>query len=285
MARRRLRLALRQAREAKGLTQAQVADELDWSLSKVNRIEKGEVTISTTDLRALLSLLDINAATDVQRLVDDAKASRRRGWWDDPAHRERLTPALLQLIQFEEQATIIREFEPTLVPGLLQTRSYAKAIMDFWADELPPAVRDARLEVRMLRGGQVLDQPDPPSYLVLLDESVIYREIGGREVLAGQLNELVRRAEQPRITVRILPFAKRAGAAGMTGPFVSIDLGDEENAVLYRESPMGDELVHSPEMIRTYRSRFETIWAAALSEKESIRLIQEFAEGLPKQPS
>ena len=136
VARRRLRLALRKAREAKGLTQAQVAEALDWSLSKVNRIETGEVTVSTTDLHALLRLFEVTDAAQVDRLVADARASRRRGWWDEPRYRQHLTPAMLQLFQFETEATTIRIFHPTLIPGLLQTRAYAEAALGVWRDRL-----------------------------------------------------------------------------------------------------------------------------------------------------
>src|SRR5215813_2073851 len=106
VARRRLRLALRNAREAKGLTQAQVAERLEWSLSKVNRIEGGEVTVSNTDLQALLHLYEVAEPDRIEQLTEDGRAARRRGWWDQPRYRESTTPATLQLLQFESQASV-----------------------------------------------------------------------------------------------------------------------------------------------------------------------------------
>src|SRR6266545_966104 len=118
VARRRVRLALRAARKAKGLTQTQVADAMDWSLSKVMRIESGEVNVSVSDLRVLLPYLDLADSDEAQRLIEDAKIARRERYSVDPLYREHLSPALLQLMQFEQEATEIRYFHPLLVPGL-----------------------------------------------------------------------------------------------------------------------------------------------------------------------
>src|SRR5688572_13701384 len=108
VARRRLRLALRKAREDAGFTQGQVAYALDWSLSKVQRIESGDVAVSTTDLLALLSYLGIDDAQEKSQLQEIAKRSRRKGWWDEPEIREHLNSSTLQYLAFENEATMIR---------------------------------------------------------------------------------------------------------------------------------------------------------------------------------
>jgi transcriptional regulator with XRE-family HTH domain len=276
VARRRLRLALRKAREAKGFTQGYVADALEWSLSKVNRIESGEVTVSSTDLRALLGLLGISGG---EQLMDDARASRRRGWWDEQQYREYLTPAMLQLLQFESEATVIRSFQSTLIPGVLQTREYAESVVNFWSEELGEAARAARLEVRMLRRAQVFGRPDPPQYLLILDESVLYRSVGGPKVMAEQLREMLAVMEHPEIIVRVLPLADAAVMATL-GPFTIFDLGDEEDAVLYRESYLQDEIVHASGTVRRHRRIFEQIWEQLLNREDSARLIQHHAEAM-----
>src|SRR5258705_13938555 len=113
VARRRVRLAIRDARNAKGVTQTQVADAMDWSLSKVMRIESGEVTISQNDLRPLLTYLGIRDRAVVEALVRSAKASKqRRQWLDEARFHGMLTPAMKQLIGFEAEATVIRHFYP-----------------------------------------------------------------------------------------------------------------------------------------------------------------------------
>lgn len=273
-ARRRLRLALRRARESAGLTQGKVADALDWSVSKVNRIEKGSVSVSTTDLRALLELYGVVDADRAERLLRDARTSRLRGWWDEPRYREHLTPAMLQLLQLEGEASAIRVFQPTLIPGLLQTREYGEFVLNFWRSELPEADRALRLEARLRRRDQVLDRPDPPEFHLVLDESVLWRTIGGPRVTAGQFAALLRVARRPNVRVRIVPFADAAIMA-MLAPFTLLDFGDEENALLYREGILLDEIVHAAQRIGRHRDYFAHIWDSAHDEATSARLITE----------
>jgi transcriptional regulator with XRE-family HTH domain len=272
VARRRLRLALRQAREAKGMTRVQVADEFEWSLSKVNRIEAGEVAVSNPDLRAMLRLYGVTDEDRIAELLEDARASRRRGWWDEPKYRDHLTPATVQLLQFESQATAIRVFQPGLIPGILQTPGYAETVLNSW-DELPEVDRGIRLEVRLRRARQVFDRSDPPEYFLVIDESVPHREVGGAKVMAEQLRDLLRRIREGVISTRVLPMAQ--GVISMTlSPFTIFDLGDEENAVLYRESATNDEIVHASEVIVRHRMIFETFWGLSLNAEASIRLIE-----------
>jgi transcriptional regulator with XRE-family HTH domain len=274
VARRRLRLALRKAREAKGFTQGEVAKRLEWSLSKVNRIESGEVTISNTDLQAVLRLFDITDTDRIAQLSADARASRRRGWWDEPSYREHLTPATMQMLQFETEATAIRVFQPVLVPGLLQTRPYSEFIMNFFNEDLDAETRRIRLDVRVQRHGQVFETADPPAYFLMLDESVLFREMGGPEIMADQLRQLLLHIAKPHISLRVLPMTD-AVTLTMLGQFTLFDLGDEENAVLYHESIIQDEIVHNQKLIRFHREHFDQKWDdQALDEEASARLIE-----------
>ena len=271
VARHRLRLALRRARDHSGLTQQQVADALSWSLSKVNRIESGDVTISITDLRALLALLEVNDVPTVDRLTDDARTARRRGWWDEPEVREHLTPATIQLLQFEAEATELRYFQPAIVPGVLQTREYAEAILDY-RDDLDPETRKARLDTRMKRAAQAFERFDlAPHYLFILDESVLRRIVGGPRILADQLQRLTELCERQNVLIRIVPLADSLMA--IMGSFILLDL-DENNIVLYRESGFEDDIVHTSATVSRYRSKFELLWEQSLDPAASKRLIQ-----------
>jgi transcriptional regulator with XRE-family HTH domain len=272
-ARRRLRLALRTAREKRELTQGQVAQALEWSLSKVNRIENGDVTVSNTDLRALLTLYGVEPGPTSERMAEDARTSRRRGWWDESRYRDYLTPAMHQLVQFEAEASVIRVFQPTLVPGPLQTRAYAEAIFEFTGYDFSPLERRTRIEVRERRRDQMLGRVDPPGYLVVLDESVLHREMGGAKVMAGQLQQLLAFTRYPHIVLRVVPFAAAASLATL-GMFTILDLGDEENAVLYRESSITDEINHSVDVIGRHRKGFDRLWDSCLSEQASARQIE-----------
>lgn len=278
-ARRRLRLALRDAREAQKLTQGQVAEALDWSLSKLQRIESGEVTVSRNDLIAALDLFRITDPQRRDQLIRLAKSSKLKGWWDEPRYRPYLTLPLLQLLQFETEATAIRVYHPTLIPGLLQTRAYGDVVLKFWSEELSAQEQTIRLEVRLRRRKSILQRPDPPHYYVVLDESVLHRQVGGLNVMADQLDSMLKMMEQPHVIVRIYPFTADAPLA-MLNHFIVLDLADEEDAIVYTERQVSDVIEQTAAAIKPYRHRFEQLWESSLSEDDSKLFIAEMAASL-----
>jgi transcriptional regulator with XRE-family HTH domain len=278
VARRRVRLALRRAREARQLTQGQIAEAMEWSLSKVMRIEKGDVSVSASDLRVLLDFLEVRDPVEVKQLITDARTSRSERWSTDPDYREHLTPATAQLLQFEAEATAIRHYTNVVVPGPLQTPAYAAAMFSGYVHDLSEETIRARIEVR-LRRRELFYRPDPPDYLAILDESVLWREVGGPAVMGEQLSELLRIMAETRILVRIVPFAA-AGSIALLGPFTIFDLGAEENAVLYRESHTADEIVHTRRQIARHREVFERLWPEALDDNASAGLIRKRADAM-----
>jgi transcriptional regulator with XRE-family HTH domain len=279
VARRRVRMALREAREKKDLTQSQVAEAMEWSLSKVMRIESGEVTIAPNDLRFLLAYLGITDRARVDELLHYAKTARRRQmWWEEPRFRDHITPAMRQLIQYESEATAVRHFYTMIVPGRLQTPAYAQAILHSYRNDLPEEDIKVRLEVRMRRRTELLARKPPPQILLLLDESVLYRAVGGAQVMREQLSNLVKLAHEGRVAARVVPFTVDAPLPLM-GSYDVLDLGDGD-AVMYRESNTVDEIVEDQGKIRLHREIFEQLWRAALDENTSARLIQERAESV-----
>lgn len=279
VARLRLRLALHRAREAKRLTQRQVASALEWSLAKVNRIEAGDVTISITDLHALLQLLEVTEPGRVEELTEIARAARRRGWWNAPEFRANLTPAMIESLQFELAASAIRSFQPSLVPGLLQTRDYATAVLADLGRDLAEEVRSTRLEVRLRRRDQLLDRPDPPEQLLILDESVLLREVGGARITSEQLYELLAQAQAGRVTVRVLPLAAGAGYAQLD-LFMIYDTDDKDVALLYRERRRIDEAVYDLAVIQRHRQLFAQIWEQSWGVEASMHEIEARAAAL-----
>jgi len=270
LARRRLRFALRRAREAAGLTQDEVAKTLEWSRSKVNRIEAGEVRVSATDLAALVRLFEVTDAEAVSQMALDARASRRASKWDAPMFRDHLTPAMRQLLDFEEDAAEIRMFHPTVFPAIFQTRPYAEAIFDFWGEELPSAVRDARLAARLSRN--VLDGPNQPDCYAILDESILFRHVGGPRVMVEQLDAVLDFIARPKVRVRILQTTD-ATLFAMVGTFTIMNVPTGDDAILYLESLDQDKVVESADDVRRYRHYFERMWGQALDEEASRRLI------------
>jgi transcriptional regulator with XRE-family HTH domain len=282
VARRRVRLALRKAREAKDFTQGQVAEAMEWSLSKVMRIESGEVTISPNDLRPLLHYLGVSGRAEIDELIQLARASRRRQeWWDEPHFRGHVTPAMLQLIQYEAMAKAVRHFYSAIVPGRLQTSAYAEAIFNSYREELSEEDIAVRLEVRQRRRDDLLARKDPPKIFLLLDESVLMREIGGPRVLGDQLADLLRLVKEGRLNVRVVPFTAVEAPIPTVGAFEILYLNAEdgggENAVMYRENQYLDEIVEDSEKIKRHRDIFEKLWNAGQGEEVSVALIEERA--------
>jgi transcriptional regulator with XRE-family HTH domain len=272
-ARRRVRLALRGAREALGLTQGMVAQAMDWSLSKVMRIEKGEVNISPGDLRALLDHLDVRDPTRITVLLDDARRARSERHSVEPRYREHLTLAMLQFMQYERSATAVRFFNPTLVPAVFQTERYAETVLGVYAHGFSPEAIRTRIDARFERRRRLVDDSDRPTCFVVVDESVLYREVGGPDVIGEQLLELLELIKQDNIRIRVLPFTEPAPIAFL-GPFSIVDMGDGQDPVLYREGPRSDEIAVSRRDIDQHVEIFEWLWSGVYGDAESEELIR-----------
>jgi hypothetical protein len=242
-------------------------------VSKVNRIENGEVTISPTDLRALMGLIGVTDRGTVDVLTGYARTARSRGWWDNPEFRPHLTVATRQFIQYEAQASVIRFFHPTLFPGLVQTAEYSRAILDFWT-ELPEATRTARQAARAERRARFFDRPERPSFNLLLDESVVLRQVGGPAVMAEQLHAALGMITNGSITVRIVPLIHGA-IIGQAGSFTILDLEEDEGAILYREIGLdADTILDERDTVDRYLRAYEQMWDVALTPEESAALIE-----------
>jgi transcriptional regulator with XRE-family HTH domain len=280
-ARRRVRLAIRAARDGAGLTQNQVADEMEWSPSKVVRIESGEVTISSNDLRALLGYLGIDEGSMVDALVADARTarSRRQAWYQKPKVREHTSDALRHAIEYEAQATTIRSYAVYYPPGPLQTSAYAAALTGASHEEVTSDKVRTLAEVRRLRHEQILARLDSMQVFLLVDQGVLERAIGGHGALADQLRELRDLADRGLINIRMLPFD--LGSPIDNHGFDLLSVGDDPAAeVLYRETGMTDELVEDTPETARHRKRFDQLWRSASAEVDTIDFIRGRIEAL-----
>jgi len=275
--RRRLRSELRSAREAKGLTQDQVAHEMDWSLSKIIRIEGASSSISANDLKALLSLYGITESERVDSLLTLAKAGRERSWWS--AYRDAAPSLLLQLIEYESVASAIRQFETLFIPGILQTEEYARAVIQNYYDDEGPGSDKLRalVELRVRREG-LLNSEHSPSFNFMLDEAAVSRLVGGSSVMRSQLRRLIAVAEKPNVTVEIVPFS--AGLhPGMRGPFEIIEFVDPlDKDIVFVETPRGDIISDDPKETKSYRDAFDRLEKASLGPRDSLALLARIAE-------
>jgi transcriptional regulator with XRE-family HTH domain len=274
--RRRLRAELKRARQASGLTQEQVAAEMDWSLSKIIRIESGSSGISANDLKALLQLYGVTDSGQVDSLLALARSARERSWWS--AYRDVAPQPLLQLIEYESAGHVVRQFETMFIPGIMQTEDYARAVLDNYYEEGLGSDRLRALVDLRIRREDLFDAESSPSFSFVLDEAVIRRFVAGLSVMQRQLRHLIEVAQKPNITLKIIPFS--AGLQpGMKGPFEIIEFADPaDQDIVYLESPRGDIFSDDPEEVLRYREAFGGLERASLSPPDSMARLAAIAD-------
>lgn len=274
MLRRQLGAELRRLREASGRTAASAAAKLNWSESKLSRIETAHTGIRNADLERLLVLYKV-PEQERAKLVALAGQSRQKAWWE--AYGDSLPNAYETYIGFEAEATSIFTYECQVIPGLLQTAEYAHAVTQIDHDAEPDLVNQ-RVSVRMARQA-VLTRSPPPRLWAIVDESVVRRTIGGEDVMRRQLRRLVEAAELSMITIQVLPFAV-GSHRGLTGSFVVLEFaGSADHPLVYCEGMTGGLIRSKPEELRQYWMSFEALKAASLSEPDSIAFITAVVRG------
>ncbi|MDW5324259.1 helix-turn-helix transcriptional regulator [Plantactinospora sp. KLBMP9567] len=273
-ARRKLGIELKGLREAAGLNIDQAANAAGISDSHLSRIERGRVGVRPLTLKALLQTYGADAEV-TNRLAKTAADTTKRGdkgWWQPYAAA--ISEKYASLIAFESEATSIKAFGPMVVPGLLQTEDYARALLQRGPVRLKAEEIETRVEVRTSRQA-ILDQGDPPSVWIILDEGVIRRMVGGPDVMRRQLLRLVDFASRPNVDLQVIPYA--AGAhAGTLGPLVILGFPEGED-VVYCETYAGDLY---PEAVASYGDVFNRLAQDALSGDKSTELLRRAAEGI-----
>jgi transcriptional regulator with XRE-family HTH domain len=266
--RRRLGAELRRLREDAGLTIDRVAEALECSQSKVSRIETGQVSATPRDVRDILELYRVS---DAQReaMVQIAREARQQGWWQKFVDVPDGVPAYIGL---EAAATSIDVYMSLIVPALLQTADYARAVIGAVRPDLPGGEIDRRVELRMRRQA-LLDQEHPPALRVLLDDTVLRRPVGGPAVMAAQRRRLLEDAARSAVTIRVLEV--EAGThAGMDGPFTIFGFpAAAERDVVALDSAADALYLEDPEDVARYRRVFELLLPAALPPEASAELI------------
>jgi len=270
---RRLRYELRRLREQAGLTRDEVARRLEWSGSKISRIETGQSRAQTGDVR---DLLDIYGVTDdeAEALVQLAREARRRGWWT--AYNDVFTGTYVGL---EAEASAMRTYEPQIIPGLLETEDYTRALIRAGLVRADPAEIERRVEARLARQ-EILRRPDALAIWAVLDEPAIRRPVGGPAVMSAQLQHLIEVTATPnsKITLQILPLAV-GSHPGLSGPFVILDFPiAEDPSVVYLETATDGLYLEETAEIERYTLMFDHLRSSALSSSESASLIARAAQ-------
>lgn len=270
--RRRLGQELRRLRELKGMTAEEVAERLLVSQSKISRLENGRRSISQRDVRDLCGVYEVEDHRIVDSLMQMAKDSRQQGWW----HAFGDIPYSVY-IGLETDAASLRVYEPQVVPGLLQTPSYAEALIQGALPETPTSDVEKRVQVR-LRRQERISAEEPLRLWAVVDEAALRRVVGSRLIMREQLEQLVEQSKLPHVTVQILPFEMGAHP-GLNGQYAILEFPDAaDSSVVYIEGVTSDLYLEKAHDVQKYSVMYEHLRAQALNAEQSRQFISDIAK-------
>ncbi|MER6825314.1 helix-turn-helix transcriptional regulator [Streptosporangium sp. NPDC000563] len=269
-----LGMELRRLREGLNMTGDEVSGRLGWSTAKVSRIETAKTLAKEADVEALADLYGVDERLR-ETLVALRREASRKGWWE--RYRNSVPDDYITLIGMEAEATEMRNWEPQIVPGLLQTEEYARAVISVGqhASQVPSSWFQDRVEVRMARQRTLLYDSRPLTLLAVFNESVLKSQYGDARVMRDQLRHLIEVSELEHVDMRIL--SKDVPPPVSTGPFVHLTFSDFPD-IVYLESLFGGRYVDDVEKVYGYERAFEHLMERALPEAGSQELIKEVSE-------
>jgi transcriptional regulator with XRE-family HTH domain len=269
--RRRLGYELRLLREAAGKKGEDVAAALGWSDSKISRIETGRISVHHGDVADLLDLYEVTDPATRDALITLARQTRKQGWWHP--YSDILQRHYATYIGLETAAATLRVFEPLTVPGLLQTETYARAVIRTNTQEISDEEVERLIEVRLRRQDVVFKSDDPLRLLVVLDEAALHRQIAGPAVMHEQITRLIEVGAHPRIRLQVLSFdqGSHVGMAGSFGIFEFPDPSDPE--IGFVETVAGSLFLERRAEVQAARRAFDDLSAHALSPQDSATLL------------
>ncbi|MFI6492272.1 helix-turn-helix domain-containing protein [Streptomyces sp. NPDC050564] len=271
--RRRLGQELRRLRELKGMTAEEVAERLLVSQSKISRLENGRRSISQRDVRDLCGVYEVDDHRIVDSLMQMAKDSRQQGWW----HSFGDIPYSVY-IGLETDAASLRVYDPQVVPGLLQTRPYAEALIAGALPETAPGDIDKRVQVRLKRQERISAPDNPLRLWTVLDEAALRRAVGNRSVMRDQLEHLVEQSQLPHVTVQVIPFDMGAHP-GLNGQYAILEFPDAaDSSVVYIEGVTSDLYLEKANDVQKYSVMYEHLRAQALNVEQSRQFIADIAK-------
>lgn len=269
---RRLSLELRRLREHAGLTLTDAAKAASWNQSNLSRAETRQWRQpNPAHLARLLDVYGVTEDTQPKRraeLLQLAREGRRRGWWADYS----ISDAYSTYVGLEAEAAMLRDWEPFVVPGLLQTAAYARALIRARAPYLTAEQADELVSLRIERQERLLATADPIRLWAIVCETALRVMVGGHRVMAEQLDHLHTLAKFDRVTLQVLPFA--AGAAPARGPFAVLTFPHPvDPEAVYLETPAGDLWIEEPAAVAVFLGGWERLIAAALPVPDTLTVI------------
>ncbi|MET8865770.1 helix-turn-helix transcriptional regulator [Nonomuraea sp. NPDC004580] len=266
---------LRKLREAKNVTREEAGHIIRGSESKISRMELGRVGFKERDVADLLTLYGVMDQQARAAVLDLVSTANEPGWW----HRfNDVLPTWFQAyVGLEEAAARIRTYEVQFVPGLLQTKEYARAVVTAGAAGIGAEEIARRVDLRLERQ-RMFDRPDGPVFWAVIDEAALRRPIGGIEVMKAQIEHLIDLMRQPNITIQIMPFSfgghSAEGGAFSILRFPDTDLPD----VVYVEQLASALYLDKREDVDRYTEVMERLCAVSTTPDETIELLRTIAD-------
>lgn len=282
--RRQLGRYLRDGRNGTGLTLEQVGTMMQWSKSKLSRIEKGETgaTLRELDIRELSRIYGFDES-QTAAMVGLAEQSDVQCWWH--TFDDLIRKSFNMYVGLETSATSLTIFRPDVVPGLLQTADYARALDKVYFPSDSVDEQDRRIQLRMKRQNIITRRSNPTPVDIVLHESVLHAVVGGPKIMAVLLRHIADVGTLPHVSVRILPFAAGFPLGMPVGPYVILDFdpgskgaGSSVPTVVYVENYTGDMYLERQQDIEMYRVASATIRRASLDPLASRNLLRKVAK-------
>lgn len=265
---------LRKLRESKKITREAAGDAIRGSHAKISRLELGRSSFKERDIRDLLTLYGISDPEERERFLGLARKANEPGWW----HRygDLLPSWFGQYLGLEQAANKIRTYESHLVPGLLQTPDYARAVVTLGYED---ADTDRRVAFRQRRQ-EILHRNDPPIVWAVIDEAALHRPVGGPEVHRAQMEHLLDLTRLPNVTIQIVPFSAgehpAAGSSFTILRFAEPDLPD----IVYLEQLTSALYLDRREDLALYLSVMDRLSVQAATPEKSRAILAEYTKGL-----
>jgi hypothetical protein len=262
---------LQALREKAGLTFQQAADAIYSSEWTIRRMERAEGGLKPLTLKSLLVAYGVTDVREIDAFLALARDASRPGWWH--SYGDALPDWFKVAIGLEESASVIRAYEPQVVPGLLQTEAYVRAITAASFPSENQEDSERRVALRLARQ-DLLKRPAPPEYRVVLEETVLRRPIGGADIMRAQLQHLIDMAAQPSITIQVLPF--NAGwHPAMYGMFNIFRFPDDTMPdIVYSEALTSATYLNKPEETTMYTEALDRMSAQAAIPGQTITMMR-----------
>jgi transcriptional regulator with XRE-family HTH domain len=268
--RRELGALLRKLRTEKGLTVEQAADQLMFSMSKLSRMETGHGAPSRRDIRDLCALYEVTDEAERKRMMNLAVEGRQAGWWQSYDLNQ-----FADYVGLEADAVSVKNYQSILIPGLLQTPDYARAVNEAVIPQPDPERLEEQTEVRLRRQDRLTRDP-PLRFGAILDEAALHRVIGGPAVMEAQLRHLIELSKLPNVTLQVIPFSA-GGHPAMDSTFNVLEFADAVPGVVYVEGLVGWVYMKRSRDVERYAGVFERLCHIALPPRESVELIEKAA--------